>query len=52
VSLGVDLWTAILLGVVPFLIGDTVKILALSALLPNAWRVVNRFLPSTHEEQP
>jgi biotin transport system substrate-specific component len=45
VALGVDIWTAVLLGVVPFLIGDTVKIFALSAVLPMAWRVVERVRP-------
>jgi len=41
VALGVDLGQAILLGVVPFLIGDTVKIFVLSAILPTAWRAVS-----------
>lgn len=40
--LGVDLATALTLGVVPFLIGDAVKIVAMSALLPATWRVVDR----------
>lgn len=42
VSLGVDLWQAVLLGAVPFLVGDTLKILVLGGLLPSAWRVVAR----------
>lgn len=40
--LGVDLVTAFTLGVLPFLIGDAVKIVAMSALLPLTWRVVGR----------
>jgi len=40
--LGVDLITALALGAVPFLIGDAIKIVAMSALLPATWRVVDR----------
>ena len=39
-SVGVDLGRALVLGVVPFLVGDAVKILLASLLLPAAWRVV------------
>ncbi|CAH0123351.1 biotin transporter BioY [Microbacterium sp. Bi121] len=39
---GVDLVAALTLGVVPFLIGDAVKIVAMAALLPATWRVVDR----------
>jgi biotin transport system substrate-specific component len=46
VSLGIGLDRAILLGVVPFLIGDTVKVVALSALLPTAWKVVGKVRPN------
>ena len=35
-----DLPTALAKGVVPFLLGDAVKILAAAALLPAAWRLV------------
>lgn len=49
VALGIDLGRAMLLGVVPFLIGDTLKILALSALLPTAWKAVSAVLPNTIE---
>lgn len=41
-SLGTSALDAILLGAVPFLIGDAVKILAASGLLPGAWALVNR----------
>jgi biotin transport system substrate-specific component len=39
---GVGLPTALALGVVPFLIGDAIKIVAMAALLPATWRVVDR----------
>ncbi|MFC7376874.1 biotin transporter BioY [Brachybacterium sp. GCM10030268] len=45
ISLGVSLGQAVILGVVPFLIGDAFKILALSALLPSAWRIVGKVKP-------
>lgn len=40
--LGVDILTAITLGVVPFLIGDAIKIVAMAGLLPGTWRLVDR----------
>ncbi|MGM7667602.1 biotin transporter BioY [Microbacterium sp. A93] len=40
--LGVDLITAITLGVLPFLIGDAIKIAAMAGLLPLTWRIVDR----------
>jgi len=40
--LGVDLVTALTLGVAPFLIGDAIKIVAMAALLPTTWRLVDR----------
>ncbi|MGI8657936.1 MAG: biotin transporter BioY [Candidatus Limnocylindria bacterium] len=39
VSLGVDLPTALGLGAVPFLVGDTLKIVIAAGLLPAAWRL-------------
>ena len=36
-----DLPTAIAKGVVPFLIGDAIKIVAAAALLPVTWKAVN-----------
>jgi len=38
--LGIDLVTAFTLGVLPFLIGDAVKIVAMAGLLPATWRIV------------
>ena len=35
-----DLPTAIAKGVVPFLLGDAIKIVAAAALLPAAWKLV------------
>lgn len=39
---GVDLATAIGMGVVPFLIGDAIKVVAMAGLLPGTWRVIDR----------
>lgn len=40
--LGVDLVTAITLGVLPFLIGDAIKIAAMAGILPLTWRIIDR----------
>ena len=40
--LGIDLITAFTLGVLPFLIGDAIKITAMAGLLPLTWRIVER----------
>jgi len=42
VALGVDLGQAVLLGVVPFLLGDALKVVVLSGLLSTLWRIVGR----------
>lgn len=42
VFLGVDFPTALLYGVVPFLVGDAIKIVTMALLLPGAWRIVDR----------
>ncbi|SDV04853.1 biotin transport system substrate-specific component [Microlunatus sagamiharensis] len=39
---GMDLGTALAKGVVPFLIGDVVKVVVAAALLPAAWKLVGR----------
>ncbi|HEY7853787.1 MAG TPA: biotin transporter BioY [Aquiluna sp.] len=39
-ALGLDMSTAVAVGVVPFLIGDVVKAAAAAALLPLAWKLV------------
>lgn len=44
-STGASLREAFVMGVVPFLIGDTLKALAASGLLPAAWKAVNKFNP-------
>lgn len=36
----IDLTTALALGVLPFLLGDALKILGAAAILPGAWRLV------------
>ncbi|PWD49536.1 biotin transporter BioY [Serinibacter arcticus] len=43
--LGVDLPTALGLGVVPFLIGDAIKAVVAAVLLPGTWALVRRFRP-------
>jgi biotin transport system substrate-specific component len=40
--LNVDLPTALSLGVTPFLLGDALKGIVICALLPTAWKLVNR----------
>lgn len=40
-SLGVSLPKALALGVVPFLVGDAIKITVAAGLLPAAWKLVN-----------
>jgi len=42
-SLDVGLSTALAKGVVPFLIGDALKIAVAAALLPGTWALVSRF---------
>ena len=39
--LGVDLATGLALGVLPFLIGDALKMIAAALLLPGAWKLVD-----------
>ena len=41
-SLGTSLGHALMLGVVPFLIGDAIKILLAALVLPGTWRLVRR----------
>jgi biotin transport system substrate-specific component len=41
-SLGVGLQDALVLGLAPFVIGDTIKLLLAAGALPLAWRLVDR----------
>ncbi|MFV0523724.1 MAG: biotin transporter BioY [Acidimicrobiales bacterium] len=41
-SLDVDLATGLELGAYPFILGDTLKALAVALLLPGTWRLVDR----------
>ncbi|AOS62113.1 biotin transporter BioY [Actinoalloteichus hymeniacidonis] len=43
ISLGMSLPTALATGVVPFLIGDAIKIALAAGVLPASWSLVNRF---------
>lgn len=40
---GVDLDQALVWGLYPFVIGDAIKLLAAAALLPGAWRLMDRY---------
>lgn len=42
IATGVDVTTALLLGLVPFLPGDLLKALLAAGLLPGSWRLVRR----------
>ncbi len=44
-STGVGFREAMVMGVVPFLIGDALKALAAAGLLPATWKAVDRFNP-------
>ena len=46
VSLQWDAATAITMGVLPFLVGDAIKILVAAGLLPAAWRLVRKAEPT------
>ena len=39
---GMSLTSALVAGVVPFLLGDPINILVASALLPATWKLVSR----------
>lgn len=41
-STGMSLGKAVLLGVVPFLVGDAIKLVVAAGLLPAAWKLVGR----------
>lgn len=41
-SLDVGAWEALKLGMVPFLVGDTLKVVAAAGLLPVTWRLMDR----------
>jgi biotin transport system substrate-specific component len=41
ISLGLDFPTAVLIGVVPFLIGDAIKALIAAGLLPGSWKLIS-----------
>jgi biotin transport system substrate-specific component len=44
-ALNVPLAESLELGLYPFVIGDTLKLLAAAALLPAAWSLVRRVRP-------
>jgi biotin transport system substrate-specific component len=42
ITLGLSMSQAIAAGVIPFLIGDVAKAVAAAAMLPLAWKIVNK----------
>jgi biotin transport system substrate-specific component len=42
---GLSLRQALVAGLVPFLVGDAIKVVAASALFPTAWKLIGRHLP-------
>lgn len=49
VALHIGLLKAFLLGMVPFIIGDTLKLLIAAALLPTTWKVLRLEKPKNEE---
>jgi biotin transport system substrate-specific component len=45
IKMGLTISTAFSIGVRPFLLGDALKAVLASALLPTAWMIVNRIVP-------
>lgn len=41
-AIGVSIPEAVILGVVPFLVGDAIKIVAAAGILPGAWALANK----------
>lgn len=44
--LGVGLSSGLMLGMIPFVLGDVVKVVLAMVLLPTAWKLVERIRPS------
>ena len=44
-AVGVDVQTALTLGLYPFVVGDTIKLLLAAGALPLAWAALRRFRP-------
>jgi biotin transport system substrate-specific component len=42
-AVGVDVQTALTLGLYPFVVGDTIKLLLAAGALPLAWAALGRF---------
>ena len=47
-SIGVDLGRALVLGVIPFLLGDAIKLALATGLLPATWKLGRRTGPLSH----
>ena len=50
-SLGLPLEKGLAFGLYPFVIGDTLKLLAAAAVLPGAWALLDRFRPRDDRER-
>jgi len=50
-ALGVDVQTALTLGLYPFVVGDTIKLLLAAGALPLAWAALRRFGPADGERE-
>ena len=51
-AVGVDVQTALTLGLYPFVVGDTMKLLLAAGALPLAWAMLRRFRPGDTGEEP
>jgi biotin transport system substrate-specific component len=49
-ALGVDVQTALTLGLYPFVVGDTIKLLLAAAALPLAWAALRRVGPDEERD--
>ena len=47
-SLGIGVQHALELGLYPFIVGDTIKLLLAAGLLPAAWMLLERYGPEEH----
>ncbi len=51
-SILVGVKSAVLTGVIPFIPGDTLKILLAAAILPTGWKLIGRVGPTLKEDGP
>jgi biotin transport system substrate-specific component len=51
-SLGIGVQEALVLGLYPFVIGDTIKLVIAAAALPSAWALLGRIRPDPEDGRP